>query len=72
MVEARNIVAAGGIIDTEVGRFSVKPGGELSAVQELGSIIAGKAGSGGAAGDERPVYLKDLGLNIVRDSVDPR
>ena len=35
LVEARNIVAPGGTIDTEVGQFSVKPGGELSAVAEM-------------------------------------
>ncbi len=41
LVAARNIVAAGGIIDTDVGRFAVKPGGELNAVDEMNSIIAG-------------------------------
>jgi multidrug efflux pump subunit AcrB len=69
LVEARNIVAAGGSLDTDVGRFSVKPGGELNAVEELGSIIAGTAGEGEAA---RPVYLTDLGLKITRDYEDPR
>lgn len=69
LVAARNIVAAGGTIDTDVGRYSVKPGGELNAVDEIQSIIAGTAGEGEAA---RPVYLNDLGLKIVRDYDDPR
>ncbi|MFQ5982540.1 MAG: efflux RND transporter permease subunit, partial [Woeseiaceae bacterium] len=72
LVEARNIVAPGGTIDTDVGQFSVKPGGEFSALVEMDSIIAGKAGIGGAQGEQRPVYLRDLGLNIVRDFQDPR
>ncbi len=72
LVEARNIVATGGSIDTEVGQFSVKPGGEFSAVVEMDSIIAGQAGAGQSPGDQRPVYLQDLGLNIVRDFEDPR
>ena len=71
LAEARNIVAPGGSIDTDVGRFTVKPGGEFNAVVEMGSIIAGKAG-GPNPGDQRPVYLDDLGLNIVRDYIDPR
>ena len=72
LVEARNILAPGGSIDTEVGQFSVKPGGELSAVAEMDAIIAGQAGTSGSPGDQRPVYLQDLGLNIVRDFEDPR
>ena len=55
LVEARNIVASGGSIDTDVGRFSVKPGGELDAVEELDSIVGGKAGSGEEGGEGRPV-----------------
>ena len=69
LVEARKIVAAGGSLDTDVGRFSVKPGGEINAVEEMGSIIAGMVGEGEAA---RPVYLNDLGLKIIRDYEDPR
>ena len=68
LIEARNIVAPGGNIDTPEGRFAVKPGGELSAVDELNSIIVAQT-----SGDEsRPVYLKDLGLKVKRDYQDPR
>ena len=72
LAEARNIVAPGGSIDTDVGRFSVKPGGEFNAVDEMDSIVAGMAGSAAEPGERRPVYLEDLGLNIVRDYEDPR
>jgi len=51
LIEARNIVESGGSIDTEAGRYSVKPGGELNAVRELNSIIVGSVG---AAGTNRP------------------
>ena len=72
LVEARNIIEPGGTVDTDVGRFNVKPGGELNAVAEMESIIAGKASSSRANADPLPVYLRDLGLNIVRDFRDPR
>lgn len=68
LAEARNIVAPGGTIDTDVGRFALKPGGEFDAVEEMDSIVAGMAGQGD---DKRQVYLRDLGLNIVRDYQDP-
>ena len=70
LVQSRNIVAPGGTIDTNSGRFYVKPGGELNAVAELNDVVAGLAG---AEDDEsRQVYLADLGINVVRDYVDPR
>lgn len=69
LVQSRNIVAPGGTIDTESGRFFVKPGGELNAVEELNGIVTGLAGSDD---DTRQVYLPDQGVNVVRDYVDPR
>lgn len=69
LIQSRNIVAPGGTIDTASGRFSVKPGGELNAVEELNDIVAGIAGENG---ESRQVYLSDLGINVVRDYVDPR
>ena len=71
LVESRNIVASGGSIDSDVGRFSMKPGGELDAVDELDSIVGGMAGGTDQDGEGRPVYLRDLGLKIVRDYEDP-
>jgi multidrug efflux pump len=69
LVQARNIVAPGGTIDTQSGRFFVKPGGELNAVEELNGIVTGLAGEGD---DTLQVYLPDQGVNVVRDYVDPR
>ena len=69
LVESRNIVAPGGTIDTESGRFFVKPGGELNAVNEINQIVTGLAGDDDAT---RQVYLQDQGINVVRDYVDPR
>ncbi|MFT7643295.1 MAG: multidrug efflux pump subunit AcrB [Pirellulaceae bacterium] len=68
LAESRNIVASGGTIDTTAGQFTVKPGGELNAVDELESIIVGATGKGEAT---RPVYLKDLDVDIRRGYQDP-
>ncbi len=69
LIQSRNIVAPGGTIDTTSGRFTVKPGGELNAVEELNSIATGMAGEGS---ETRQVYLPDQGINVVRDYIDPR
>lgn len=69
LIESRNIVAPGGTIDTGSGRFFVKPGGELNAVEELNRIATGMAGQND---ETRQVYLPDQGVNVVRDYVDPR
>jgi len=68
LVSRRNVVAPGGIIDTDIGRFTVKPSGDISATRELKSIIVG------VIGDEKastPVYLDDLNLEVVRGYQDP-
>ncbi|KHE90455.1 MAG: efflux RND transporter permease subunit [Candidatus Scalindua rubra] len=68
LVSQRNVVAPGGIIDTGVGRFTVKPSGDIDATRELNSIIVG------TIGDEKarvPVYLDDLNLEVVRAYRDP-
>ncbi len=68
LVEARNIVQPGGDIETAAGRFAIKPGGELDAVEEIDSIIADVS----TDGDKRNrVYLRDLGLSVVRSYEDP-
>ncbi len=79
LVEARNIVASGGDIDTDAGRFSLKPTGELDSVEQLKSIVVGSTtGSSYVSGrnedtpvTESPVYLSDLGLNVIRDYQQP-
>ena len=68
LLEARNIVASGGTIESEVGRYFVKPGGEFDSVGEIESIIVN---SGSETGAQRPVYLKDVGITLTRDYEDP-
>lgn len=68
LLEARNIVASGGTIESEVGRYFVKPGGEFDSIDEIQSIIVN---SGSETGAERPVYLKDVGISLTRDYEDP-
>lgn len=67
LLEARNIVAPGGEIETAVGRFSVKPGGEFDAVDEVNSVIVNTGGDDSG----RPIYLRDLGLTVRRGYEDP-
>ena len=68
LISRRNVIAPGGDIDTDVGRFSVKPSGDIDAVEELSSIVVGAVGDDDA---RAPVYLHDIGLKVVRDYVDP-
>lgn len=68
LVDARNIVSPGGTIDTDDGRFFVKPAGELDAVQEINAIVAGMSPSRSTANQ---VSLQDLGLHVRRDYEDP-
>ncbi|MEM8944977.1 MAG: efflux RND transporter permease subunit [Planctomycetota bacterium] len=68
LVAARNIVEAGGDIDTSAGRFSVYPRGEFNAVDEIESIIVDRTTS---ETDRNQVYLKDLDLNVTRGYEDP-
>ncbi len=69
LITARNIVAPGGTLETDAGRFAVKPSGELNAVDELNSVIAAMVGT--QEESKRPVYLQDLGLEVSRDYQDP-
>lgn len=68
LVESRNIVSPGGIIDTPEGKFSVKPGGEFDAVSEIESITVAGVQSGN---NVNQVRLKDIGLTVKRSYRDP-
>ncbi len=68
LVEQRNIVSPGGSIDTDVGKFNMKPGGEFDAVSEIESINVGGVQSGEAI---TPVRLQDIGLSVSRKYEDP-
>ena len=63
----RNIIEPGGEIDTPAGHFSVKPGGEFSAVDEIVQIASTVQTEAG----QRQVYLGDLGLTVERSYEDP-
>ena len=68
VVGQRNILAPGGEISTDSGRFSVKPGGEFHAVDQLQSTIVANVEMGGSS---NPVTLSDLGLDVRRGYEDP-
>ncbi|MHC4821870.1 MAG: efflux RND transporter permease subunit, partial [Planctomycetota bacterium] len=68
LLAERNVIAPGGVIDTDVGRFSVKPSGDLDAVAEVSRVIVDSSGEGTTGA---PVYLEDLGLEITRTYEDP-
>ena len=68
LVESRNIVSPGGSIDTQNGKFNVKPGGEFDALGEIESLSVAAVDSGNLA---NRVSLKDIGLSVQRDYFDP-
>ncbi len=68
LIEDRNIVSPGGSIDTKQGKFTVKPGGELNAVDEINSIVGGLIESGDSLNQ---VSLEDLGLTVERRYEEP-
>ena len=61
LLAARNIVAPGGVVESEAGRMFVKPGGEFNAVEEVNSVIVER---GDTSGTSVPVYLQDIGLKV--------
>ena len=73
LLAVRNIVAPGGTLETDLGRFSVKPTGEFRAVRQLERVVVGAAEPSGTAGKKHgaPVYLSDLGVSVSRRYVEP-
>lgn len=68
LVSERNIVSAGGSIDTRGGKFNVKPGGEFDAMSEIELVSVAAVQSGDSYNQ---VSLADAGLNVKREYVDP-
>lgn len=68
LLRERNIEAPGGTIDTDDGRFFVKPGGAFDAVREIETMAIDLPGSEGTT---RNLTLRDLGLEVRRGYVDP-
>lgn len=68
LIASRNIVAAGGTIDTKAGKFNVKPGGEFDAMREIENVSVAAVKTGNTYNQVR---LRDLGLSVKRGFVDP-
>jgi multidrug efflux pump subunit AcrB len=68
LLSQRNVIETGGSIDTDVGRFSVKPSGDIDAEREIQAIVAGSLGAGSS---RVPVSLDDMGIEVVRVYQDP-
>lgn len=71
--QAQNIVAPGGRIDGEDGRFFVKPSGDVGAVEAFEAMVVGLVATGADAGNAgvNQVLLKNMGLNVRRGYIDP-
>lgn len=68
LAQAQNIVEPGGRIDSDDGRFFVKPGGEVSALEQINRLVVST--SPGRIGYNM-IHLEDLGLKVRRGVVDP-
>ncbi|WDQ17267.1 efflux RND transporter permease subunit [Rhodopirellula sp. P2] len=67
LADDRNIIQAGGELDTDSGHFSVKTEGEFNAVDEITQIASTvRTGQG-----DNSVSLAELGLTVTRDYEDP-
>jgi len=73
LAQSQNIVAPGGRIDAEDGRFHIKPSGDVSAVRAFDSLVVGVVATGDDAGDVgvNQVQMKNMGLNVRRGYIDP-
>ncbi|WP_430451393.1 efflux RND transporter permease subunit [Rhodopirellula europaea] len=67
LADDRNIIQAGGELDTDTGHFSVKTEGEFNAVDEITQIASTVRTSRG----DNSVSLAELGLTVTRDYEDP-
>ncbi|MCC9642798.1 efflux RND transporter permease subunit [Rhodopirellula sp. JC740] len=67
LADDRNIIQAGGEIDTDAGHFSVKTEGEFNAVDEITQIASTVRTQSG----DNSVTLAELGLTVTRDYEDP-
>ncbi|MBL1218152.1 MAG: efflux RND transporter permease subunit [Planctomycetes bacterium] len=65
LLEQRNTVAPGGVVETEHGLFGVNPSGEFNTVREIERLVVGRHGG------NVPVYLRDIGISVRRDYRDP-
>ncbi len=65
LLDAQNIVAPGGQVDTGQTRYTVRPTGEFEAYAAMKDVVVGRHEDG------LPVFLRDLPVQISRTFVDP-
>jgi multidrug efflux pump subunit AcrB len=65
ILNARNVTAPGGIVETQSRNVLIDPTAEFKSVQEIGNVLVGASPTG------VPVYLRDL-VDISRDYQTPR
>ena len=63
IITSRNIIAPGGMIDTDTGRFGLKPSGELTSLQQIRNIAVNS--------DNAPIVIDDIGLEVSRRYEEP-
>ena len=68
LARSQNIVEPGGRIDSGDGRFFVKPGGEVNAIEQINRLVV--SATSGQIGYNM-VHLEDLGVRVRRGYVDP-
>ncbi len=67
LASQRNIIQAGGELDTQSGHYAVNTGGEFNAVEEIEQIASTVHTDGG----DNSVPLAELGLTVTRGLEDP-
>ena len=45
-ISQRNVIVTGGQIDTDIGRTTITPSGDIDAVAQMNSIVVGTVGEG--------------------------
>lgn len=65
VLDAQNIVASGGQIDTGDSRYAVRPTGEFEAYHAMQDVVVGQHADG------LPVFLRDLPISISRTHIQP-
>lgn len=65
LVDARNIVASGGVIDTGTTRYPVRPTGEFDAIDQLESVVVSRRDN------VAPITLGQLPFTIKRTHATP-
>ncbi|MEO1528175.1 MAG: efflux RND transporter permease subunit, partial [Planctomycetota bacterium] len=68
LISSRNIVSAGGSINTKAGKFNIKPSGEFDAMRDIESISVAAVQTGDSLNQVR---LEEIGLSVKRDYADP-